>query len=120
MDGCRDSQFFLEPQQTFHRQYEALRAVLVEGQPIEPVAVRFGYKVSALRSMVSRFRADRRCGVTPPFFARTAGDGPPGRRRDEATPPRMSPRSPTPASWTSPPAARSTRASWASSSSRHP
>lgn len=117
MQGCNDGQFFLEPQQAFHRQYEALRAVFVEGQPIEPVAVRFGYRVSALRAMVSRFRADRRRGVTPPFFAGTAADGPPGRRRDEAAPPRMSPRSPTPASWTSPPAARSTRASWASSSS---
>ena len=35
MEGCRDRQFFLEPQQTFHRQYEALRAVFVEGQPLE-------------------------------------------------------------------------------------
>lgn len=117
MDACHDRQFFLEPQQTFHRQYEALRAVFVEGQPLEPVAVRFGYKVSALRSMVSRFRADRRCGATPPFFAGTAADGPPGPRRGGAAPPRMSPRSPTPASWTSPPAARSTHASSAPSSS---
>src|SRR3954451_13287632 len=107
MDACHDRQFFLEPQQTFHRQYEALRAVFVEGQPLEPVAVRFGYKVSALRSMVSRFRADRRCGAAPPFFAGTAAGGPPCPRRDGAAPPRMGPRSPTPASWTSPPAARS-------------
>ena len=57
MEGYRDRQFFLEPQQTFHRQYEALRAVFVEGQPLEPVAVQFGYKVSTLQSMVSRFRA---------------------------------------------------------------
>jgi hypothetical protein len=98
MDGCHDRQFFLEPQQAFHRQYEALRAVFVEGQPIEPVAARFGYKVAALRSMVSRFRADRRRGVAPPFFAGTAADGPPGPRRDGAAPPRMSPRSPTSAS----------------------
>jgi hypothetical protein len=98
MEGHRDTQFFLEPRQTFHRQYEALRAVFVEGEPLEPVAVRFGYKVSTLQSMVSRFRADRRCGVTPPFFARTAADGPVGHRRAEATPPRKSPKSPTPGS----------------------
>ena len=98
MEGCRDRQFFLEPQRTFHRQYEALRAVFVEGQPLEPVAVRFGYKVSTLQSMVSRFRANRRCGVTPPFLARTAAAGPVGHRRDEAAPLRKSPRSPTPAS----------------------
>jgi len=98
MEGCRDRQFFIEPQQTFHRQYEALRAVFVEGQPLEPVAVRFGYKVSALQSMVSRFRADRRGGVTPPFFARTAADGLAGRRRAEAAPLPRNPRSPTPGS----------------------
>jgi hypothetical protein len=98
MERCRDSQFFLEPQQTFHRQYEALRAVFVEGQSLEPVAVRFGFKVSTLQSMVSRFRADRRGGVTPPFFARTAADGPAGHRRAEAAPLRKSLRSPTPGS----------------------
>ena len=106
MGGCRDRQFFLEPQQTFHRQYEALRAVFVEGQPLEPVAVRFGYKVSTLQALVSRFRADRRGGVTPPFFAPTVADGPAGRRRAEAAPlprspsapPPRSPRSPTPGS----------------------
>ena len=93
--GATTSQFFLEPQQTFHRQYEALRAVFVEGEPLEPVAVRFGYKASALQSMVSRFRADRRRGVTPPFFARTAADDPAGRRRAKVAPPRRRPKSPT-------------------------
>src|SRR3954464_11973346 len=108
MEGCRDRQFFIELQQTFHRQYEALRAVFVEGQPLEPVAVRFGYKVSTLRSMVSRFRADRRCGVTPPFFARTAADGPAGPWRAAAAPLPKGLRSPTLGGWTSHPAARST------------
>jgi hypothetical protein len=45
--------------------------------------------------MVSRFRADRRCGVTPPFFARTAADVLAGHRRAEAAPLRKNPRSPT-------------------------
>lgn len=98
MEGCRDRQFFIEPQQTFHRQYEALRAVFVEGQPLEPVAVRFGFKVSTLQAMVSRFRAERRGGVTPPFFAPTAADGPAGPPRAEAAPLRKSPKSPTPGS----------------------
>jgi hypothetical protein len=48
--------------------------------------------------MVSRFRADRRGGVTPPFFAPTAADGPAGHRRSEAAPLPRSPRSPTPGS----------------------
>jgi hypothetical protein len=48
--------------------------------------------------MISRFRADRRAGVTPPFFAPTAADGPVGHRRAEAAPLPRSPRSPTPGS----------------------
>jgi len=98
MEGYRDGQFFLEPQQTFHRQYEALRAVFVEGQPLEPVAVRFGYKVSTLQAMISRFRAERRCGATPPFFARTAADDPAGPRRANVAPLRKNLKSPTPGS----------------------
>lgn len=74
MDGSHTSRFFLEPQQTFQRQYEALRAVFVEAEPIDRVAVRFGYKPSALKSMASRFRADCRRGVAPPFFSPTDVD----------------------------------------------
>ena len=78
MDGTHTSRFFLEPQQTFQRQYEALRAVFVEAEPIDRVAARFGYKPSALKSMASRLRADCRRGVTTPFFSPTDADGPPG------------------------------------------
>ena len=74
MDGSHTSRFFLVPEQTFQRQYEALRAVFVDAEPLDRVAVRFGYKSSALRSMASRFRADCRRGVTPPFFSRTDAD----------------------------------------------
>ena len=79
MEEQHASQFFLEPQQTFQRRYEALRAVFVDGEPLDRVAERFGYKLSTLRSMASRFRADCRRGVTPPFFSRTAAGGPSGR-----------------------------------------
>jgi hypothetical protein len=74
MDERHTSRFFLEPKQTFQRQYEALRAVFVEAQPIDQVAARFGYKPSALKSMASRFRADCRRGVTTPFFSTTDAD----------------------------------------------
>jgi hypothetical protein len=77
MEASHLSRFFLEPTQTFQRQYEALRAVFVEAQPLNQVAQRFGYKLSTLRSMVSRFRTDCRRGITPPFFSPTAvGDLP--------------------------------------------
>ena len=74
MDGSHTSRFFLKPKQTFQRQYEALRAVFVEAEPIDRVAVRFGYKPSALKSMASRFRADCRRGVTTPFLSPTDAD----------------------------------------------
>jgi|SRR5262245_5336617 hypothetical protein len=67
-------QFFLEPQQTFHRQYEALRAIIVGGESLTGVAQRFGYKVPALKSMACRFRADCRRGISPPFFSPTVED----------------------------------------------
>ena len=60
MEGSHDRRFFLEPEHTFPRRYEALRAILVDDEPIDRVAQRFGYKLSAMRSMISRFRADRR------------------------------------------------------------
>ncbi len=68
-------QFFLEPQQTFQRQYEALRAIVVGGEPPSRVAERFGYKISTLKSLVCRFRANCRRGVPPPFSSRMAEDG---------------------------------------------
>ena len=57
MEDRHCSQDFLAPQQTSHRRYEALRAFFVAGEPLAVVAQRFGYTVSALKSMVCRFRA---------------------------------------------------------------
>ena len=62
---CR--RFFLEPQQTLHRRYEALRAVFVDQQPQMEVAKRFGYTYATLRRLVSDFRAQCRTGQAPPF-----------------------------------------------------
>jgi hypothetical protein len=62
---CR--QFFLQPQETFHRRYEALRAYFLDGLPLAEVADRFGYRLSALKSMVCRFRASCVHGGPPPF-----------------------------------------------------
>ncbi len=77
MDGSHTRRFFLEPQQTFQRQYEALRAIFVDDEPLERVAERFGYKPSALRSMASRLRAECRRGVATPFFSQTVVGDPP-------------------------------------------
>jgi hypothetical protein len=53
--------------QTSHRRYEALRAMFVEGLPLNHVADRFGYRPAELRSLVSQFRSGCRAGSPPPF-----------------------------------------------------
>ena len=83
MDRSHTRRFFLEPTQTFQRQYEALRALFVDDEPLERVAERFDYKPSTLRSMTSRLRADWRRGVATPFFSRTVAGGPPVRAQVE-------------------------------------
>jgi len=62
---CR--QFFLQPQATFHRRYEAFRAYFIDGQSLATVADRFGYRRTAFKSLVCRFRAACARGEPPPF-----------------------------------------------------
>ncbi len=52
-DGSR---FFLEPTNTTHRQYEALRTYFVEGLPSAEAAAHFGYSPGSFRVLVHRFR----------------------------------------------------------------
>jgi hypothetical protein len=49
---------FLEPTNATQRQYEALRAYIVEGQPGPEVAERFGYSYGSFRVLVHQFRQD--------------------------------------------------------------
>ncbi len=95
MDDSRCRQYFLAPQETSQRRYEALRAVFVDGEPLDTVAQRFGYTVATLKSMASRFRADCRRGVTPPFSFRMVEDGTPGRTAAKTDTDPKSRRSPT-------------------------
>jgi hypothetical protein len=78
MDDSHCRQYFLAPQETSQRRYEALRALFLDGAPPADVARRFGYKVSTLKSMACRFRAACRGGATPPFSFRMAEDDTPG------------------------------------------
>ena len=77
MEDSHCRQYFLVPQETSQRRYEALRAIFVDGLPLADVAERFGYKVSTLKSMACRFRAACRGGAAPPFSFRMAEDDPP-------------------------------------------
>lgn len=88
---CR--QYFLVPQQSSHRRYEALRAVFLNGEPLAVVAQRFGYKISALKSMACRFRAEYRRGATPPFSFPMAADAIPDRATARTATGRICPRS---------------------------
>jgi transposase len=72
MDDTRSRQFFERPEQTYHRQYEALRAVFVDGRRQKEVAKEFGYQYSTLRQLVYEFR--KHCNrddasQESPFFA---------------------------------------------------
>jgi transposase len=50
------AQYFLQPANTTHRQYEALRAYFVEGLKGEEAASRFGYTSGSFRMLVHQFR----------------------------------------------------------------
>ena len=63
--------FFLEPRLPKQRQYEALRAFLVEGRPAKEVARTFGYSLGSLHVLCHHFRRD----PAPTFFV-TARHGP--------------------------------------------
>ena len=56
--------FFLEPRLPKHRQYEALRAYLVEGRPAPEVARCFGYSLNSFHVLCHHFRRE----TQPAFF----------------------------------------------------
>jgi len=58
------ARFFLEPKNSTHRQYEALRAYFVEDLPSAEVAHRFGYSSGSFRVLTHEFRQD----PNRPFF----------------------------------------------------
>ena len=74
MDDNLSRQFFLDPQTPGQRRYEALRAVVVERQPLTEVARRFGFAYGTLRNLVSQFHGQCRGGQVPPFLPRRHGD----------------------------------------------
>jgi len=78
MDDSRCREFFSQPTQPYHRQYEALRAVFMEGHSQKEVADRFGYTYSSLRQLVYEFRRDGdRMADDSPFFASRRSGGRP-------------------------------------------
>jgi hypothetical protein len=65
--SCR--RYFIEPNDTLHRRYEALRAYFVEQRPLREIATQFGYTYDTLRQVIHQFRT--RCrSDSPPLFSR--------------------------------------------------
>ena len=87
VDDSSCLRFFLEPDDTLHRRYEALRAYFVQRRPLQEIATQFGYTYDTLRQVIHQFRTQCRSG-SPPLFS------PP--RAPDARPktPRPSPRCP--------------------------
>ena len=56
--------FFLQPRSPKHRQYEALRAYVVEGRPAREVARAFGYSLNSFYVLCHHFRRE----IEPLFF----------------------------------------------------
>ena len=70
MDDLRCREFFAQPTHPYQRQYEALRAVFLEGHSQKEVADRFGYTYDSLRQIVREFRQqDYQPSNGAPFFA---------------------------------------------------
>src|SRR6266478_992810 len=63
--------FFLEPRLPKHRQYEALRAYLLEGRLAKDVARAFGYTLNSFHVLCHHFRRE-----THPSFFLSARHGP--------------------------------------------
>ena len=101
MDDARCRQFFSQPTNPYHRRYEALRAVFVEGRAQQEVAEQFGFEYSSLRQVVYEFRRQsREAAEASPFFANGRSAGRPRRRRLPTRPPRKKrPTSRTAGSW---------------------
>ena len=71
MDAARCRQFFLDADAaTYHRQYEALRAVFVDGLTRSDVADKYGYTYTygSMRQLVHQFRTAIRSDSPSPFF----------------------------------------------------
>ena len=56
MDDAAYQQFFARPSHACHRQYEALRAVFVDGRSQKDVAEQFGFTYGTMRQLVLKFR----------------------------------------------------------------
>lgn len=89
MEDTTGREYFTQPTQTYHRRYEALRAVIVDGRSQKEVADTFGFQYRSVRQLVYEFRrwrdSDRESAESP--FFETSLWGVPAQRMTNARPP---------------------------------
>jgi|OpeIllAssembly_1097287.scaffolds.fasta_scaffold2684510_1 hypothetical protein len=76
MDDTALQRYFTQPTQVYHRQYEALRAVLVDGRSQKEVAAAFGFQYRSFRQLLYELRrsfATARRTTESPFFKPSNG-----------------------------------------------
>lgn len=78
MDDSLCQLFFEQSACPAQRQYEALRAVFIDGLSQKDAADRFGYSYDAFRQLVHQFRRDCAAGTLPPFSPLTVAVDPRG------------------------------------------
>lgn len=83
MDDTAYEEFFTNPTHPYHRRYEALRAIFVEGRSQKEVAEEFGFAYSSMRQLTYEFRlhcdAENQSDASSPFFGMSHVDVRPGR-----------------------------------------
>lgn len=71
MDVNNRASYFLQPRQTNHRRYEALRSVFVEEESMQDVASRFDVSYGTIRNWVSEFCRCQDSSDEVPFFRKS-------------------------------------------------
>jgi Helix-turn-helix domain len=108
MDDTPYREFFSQPTHPYHRRYEALRAVFLDGRSQKEVAEHFGYQYSTLRQLVYEFRQHGRDGgdVSPVFESRSSDvlprRAPPRGRGSQRLPSTRHPKWRTVSNWSCP------------------
>ena len=74
MDDSLCLLFFNQPSCPAQRQYEAIRAVFVDGLSQKDAAAHFGYSYDAFRQILHNFRHNCAAGNPPPFSTPSDAD----------------------------------------------
>jgi transposase-like protein len=85
MEDTAARRYFTCPTQTYHRRYEALRAVIVDGRSQKEVADEFGFQHHSLRQLVYEFRRSLETADASdesPFFTTVEKAVPPTAKRN--------------------------------------